>query len=143
MYTSSVYDDLVETKQKKKETADSSLYVNPHPNCSLINPDAGMIARFQKLGIRNEEEHFYDQVPFEEAIYDEVAGEEEEEELIDVINTSGDKSFDLTSSISSSSDIDDDDDVDYHKLSHATTGAYLRMSTSSAEPLYDIPPDAV
>ncbi len=133
-----MYDDLVESKGVNGDTTAvaatisglrprsrhisrssvyESLYVNPLPNCSLINPDVKMIARFHKLGIKNGENndnHLYDEVPTEEeALYDEVPFEDE-----------------LTTSD------DDDDDVMYFKLSDSLVTRLI------PEPLYDIPPDA-
>lgn len=73
LYISIVYDDLVEVRKNNKVEQlqqpvkpAEALYVNPLPNRSLINPDSGTIAQFQRLGLPSEEdEHLYDEVPFE------------------------------------------------------------------------------
>lgn len=60
-----VYEELLKVRegdppQKPAET----LYVNPHPNCSLIHPDEATTIHMQKLGLQplrdvEEEDHKY------------------------------------------------------------------------------------
>lgn len=99
-----VYDDLVEIRRNTvldpqptspftpRGTAPmvqplaDELYVNPLPNCSLINPNSGTIAQFQKLGITSEDEPLYDEVPFEGDVSSsdlELDFDEEEDETYD------------------------------------------------------------
>ena len=129
-----MYDDLLTTQKNDHE----SLYVNPEPNCSLLNPDAQMVARFKKLGIMKDDEHFYDQVAsIEEVLYDEVPDDNDLNEDV----TFDDKSCD-SNPLSDPLSEGEYDDIMYYR-----NGVDFRHSHSRTRPIvehvYDIPPDCV
>ena len=146
-----MYDDLVEAKSAKQPTTSTdklanrppqyeSLYVNPLPNCSLINPDDKMMARFHKLGITNKNQCLYNQMPNEEeALYDEVPNEDDDEALYDEVPFEDELNYATSdegiTETTSDDDDNNDDDAIYFRLSDS-------LINTKPEHLYDIPPDA-
>ena len=103
-----------------------------------------MMARLQKFGITSTEEHFYDEVAFEdeeEVLYDQVPDDEDLTE--DDINISdGEKCYN-GGSLSSSDEQDYDEAAYYHTVTHSARYRVKNSFVATAPGhIYDIPPDA-
>ena len=90
-----VYQELIRTRSIKAPPVPNrtveSLYVNPHPNCSLINPDENMLKRMKKLGVPqiqkttdDTEEHCYDEVATDSSLDWESDDDELYDDLLNV-----------------------------------------------------------
>ena len=140
LYYFVVYDDLLQDHTLPEEgqrRSHDSVYVNPNPNCSLINPDLETIARMRRLGIipHVQREHEYDEVAIddEHIVYDEVPQEDYE---------SQDEYYDSPPLTDSSSD--DYDDVIYNtsiERQHNLISRNRPLRPIISGHYYDLPPD--
>jgi hypothetical protein len=114
-----VYEELLQTRSEMAEIQRQaeSLYVNPHPNCSLITPDEVTVKRMKKLGLLRSSAEPQDETRDEDEV--------QEEQIYDEVCTDTSLEWDSL----------DDDDYD------APIYDDIINFRQSPEHIYDLPPD--